>query len=101
MITDTGSLPPPPPESLQIDLQVIALDPATAPPVDPHDAYADLVVEAVGRPSNPPLPAELDNDVLRGTATPPGYVANTEAVPTLTVPVGAELFVTAPIPFAA
>jgi hypothetical protein len=100
VITDTGTLPPPPPESLQIDLQVVAPDPATAPPVDRDDAYADLVVETVGRASNPPLPAELDNDVLRGTATPPGYVANTAAVPTLTVPVGAELLATAPIPFA-
>ncbi|HYN56460.1 MAG TPA: hypothetical protein VES03_04590 [Motilibacterales bacterium] len=100
VIVDTGTLPPPPPKSLQIDLLVIAPDPATAPSVDPDDAYADLVVETVGRASNPPLPAELDNDVLRGTATPPGYVANTAAVPTLTVPVGAELFVPEPIPFA-
>ncbi len=99
VITDTGTLPPPPPASLQIDLQVIAPDPATTPAVDPDDAYADLVVEAVGRASNPPLPAELVNDVLRGTASPPGYVGNTAAVPTLTVPVGAEFFVTAPIPF--
>lgn len=100
VITGTGTLPPPPPDSLQIDLQVIAPDPATAPPVDPDDTYADLVVETLARASNPPLPTELDNDVLHGTATPPGYVANTAAVPTLTVPVGAELFVTAPIPFA-
>lgn len=100
VITDTGTLPPPPPESLQIDLQVMAPDPASAPSADPDDPYADLVVEAVSRASNPPLPAELDNDVLRGTSSPLGYVANTAAVPTMTVPLGAEFFVTAPIPFA-
>ena len=37
--------------------------------------YADLVVEPLARSSNPPLPAELDNAVLRGTATPPGLPA--------------------------
>jgi hypothetical protein len=101
VVTDTGSLPPPAPSSLDLDLVVTAPDPAAAAPVDPADRYADLVVEPVGRPSNPPLPGELDNAVLRGTATPPGYVPNTAAVPTLTVPVGAALTLTTAIPFAA
>lgn len=101
VITDTGSLPPPAPSTLAIDLVVTAPDPATPTPVDTDDRYADLVVEPVARPSNPPLPGELDNPLLRGTATPPGYVPNTAAVPTLTVPVGAALTLTAAIPFAA
>ena len=99
VVTDTGSLPPPAPSILDIDLRVSAPDPATAPAVDPDDPYADLVVEPLTRPSNPPLPVELDNPVLRGTATPAGYVANTAAVPTLTVPVGGELTLTTAIPF--
>ncbi len=80
---------------------VTAPDPATAAAVDPEDRYADLVVEALTRPSDPPLPGELDNAVLRGTATPTGHVPNTAAVPTLTVPVGEPLTLTTAIPFAA
>jgi hypothetical protein len=101
VITGTGSLPPPAPSTIDIDLQVIAPDPATAPPIDPLDPYADLVVEPVTRPSNPPQPAELDNPVLRGTATPAGYQPNTAHVPMLTVPVGAQVSLTDPIPFSA
>jgi hypothetical protein len=101
VIAGTGSLPPPAPSTIDIDLQIIAPDPATAPPIDPLDPCADLVVEPVTRPSNPPQSAELDNPVLRGTATPAGYLPNTAPVPTLTVPVGAELSLTDPIPFAA
>ncbi len=101
LVTDTGSLPPPAPSTLDVDLEVVAPDPATAPPVDPDDRYADLVVEGLARASNPPTPAELDNPVLRGTAVPPGYVPNTVVAPTLTVPVGGELTLTEAIPFAA
>jgi hypothetical protein len=100
VITGTGTLPPPAPSTIDIDLQVIAPDPATAPAVDPFDPCADLVIEPVPRPSSPPLPAELDNPVLRGTATPAGYSPNTAAVPMLTVPVGAATYLTDPIPFA-
>jgi len=117
VITDTGTLPPPFPRTLPIDLQVIARpprpDPDPNPPSpdpnpqdpdalgpEPGDGYGDLVVEDLVHPSNPPLPGELDNAVLRGTATPPGYVPNTAAVPTLTVPVGTELSLTTAIPFA-
>jgi hypothetical protein len=100
IVTDSGTLPPPAPTSMPIDLVVIAPNPATAPEPDPLDRYADLVVEPLAHPSNPPLPAEVDNAVLRGTATPDGYVANTAAVPRLTVPVGGELTLTEPIPFA-
>ncbi len=99
LVTGTGSLPPPAPSTLAIDLVVTAPDPATAPDADDTDPHADLVVEPLARPSNPPLPAELDNAVLRGTATPPGYVPNTATVPRLSVPVGGELTLIAPVPF--
>jgi hypothetical protein len=101
VLADAGNLPPPAPSELSVDLVVTAPDPNTAPQVDPADALADLVAEALARPSNPPLPAELDNDVLRGVATPAGYVANTAALPTLTVPTGTALTLTDPITFAA
>jgi hypothetical protein len=100
VVGDMGSLAPPAPSTLSLDLVVTAPDPATAV-VDAEDRYADLVVEALVRPSNPPLPGELDNAVLRGTATPAGHVANTAVVPTLTVPVGEPLTLTTAIPFAA
>ena len=110
VIADTGVLPPPAPSALPIDLQVIARPPGSPPDPnpqdpqalgpDPGDRFGDLVVEDLTHPSNPPLPAELDNAVLRGTATPPGYRPNTAVVPTLTVPVGAELRLTTAIPFA-
>lgn len=99
VILDTGTLPPPAPSELSVDLVVTAPDPVPAP--DAHDPLADLVVEPLARPSNPPLPAELDNDVLHGVATPAGYAANTAVPPTLTVPTGGELTLIDPIPFAA
>jgi hypothetical protein len=100
VIADTGTLPPPAPSELAIDLRVIAPDPQQVPPVS-DDAYADLVVEALPRSANPPTPNDLDNGALRGRAQPAGYVANTAAVPQLTVPVGHELALTTDIPFTA
>jgi hypothetical protein len=100
VIAGTGSLPPPTPSTLAIDLVVTAPDPATGVAVDPVDRYADLVVEPLARASNPPLPAELDNAVQRGTKTPVGFLPNTAVVPPLTVPVGGELTLTAAIQFA-
>ena len=113
VIADTGTLPPPAPSELQVDLTVIA--PAPPPPGPPGppgppagsagdqaaDPYADLVVEALPRSANPPTPTDLDNNILRGRAMPPGYVASTSAVPPLTVPVGGELTLTTDIPFTA
>ncbi len=99
VIADTGTLPPPAPSDLSVDLVVTAPDPL--PAVDVDDPLADLVVEPLARTSNPPLPGELDNDVLRGVAVPPGHAANTAVPPTLVVPTGGELTLTVPIPFAA
>jgi len=101
IIDGTGTLPPPAPDSLPVDLQVVAPAPAPAPPAPNADRYADLVVEALARSASPPAPQDLDSDVLRGRSVPPGYRANTAAVPQLNVPVGAELVLTADIPFAA
>lgn len=100
VVADTGTLPPPAPSELAIDLRVTAPDPKQPPPPS-DDAYADLVVEELPRSANPPTPNDLDNSVLRGRATPAGYVANTAAVPQLTVPVGRELALTTDIPFTA
>ena len=68
-------------------------------PVDPLDRCADLVVEDVPRSAAPPAPTDLDNDVLRGSAVPAGYSANTHSPRHLTVPVGAELTLTDDIVF--
>lgn len=101
VIDSTGTLPPPAPDSLPIDLQVIAPDPPPPAPDPDTDQYADLVIEALGRSANPPAPQDLDSDVLRGRSVPAGYHPNTAAVPQLDVPIGAELILTTDIPFAA
>lgn len=101
VIDGTGTLPPPAPNDLPVDLLVVAPDPAQLPAVPGPDRYADLVVEALARSTNPPGPQDLDSDVLRGRAMPPGYLASTAVVPTLSVPVGHELALTTDIPFAA
>jgi hypothetical protein len=79
---------------------VTAPDPQQPPPAS-ADAYADLVVEGLPRSANPPAPSDLDNSVLRGRATPAGYVPSTAAVPQLMVPIGHELALTTDIPFTA
>ena len=86
IITNLGTTPPPVPSTVTINIGVLARVPAAA--VDPKDRLADLVVESQARSSVPPTPANLDNDVLRGVAIPPGYVASTTVHPPLTVPVG-------------
>ena len=89
LIKNTGTMPPPAPSTFDIDLTVVAPDPANpfAAP-DPADRCADLVIESVPRSSNPATPSELDNDVLRGVATPSGYLASTAPRPHVTVTVG-------------
>lgn len=57
---------------------------------DEKDPGSDLAVEDIPRSSSPPTAAELDNDVLRGTAVPAGYVGNAVPARAETVPVGAE-----------
>jgi hypothetical protein len=99
VVTDTGTLPPPAPSELDLELLVFAGDPAHPVAVDDEDRCADLVVEPVARSSNPPLPAELDNDLLRGRSRPPAYVPSAAARPQLTVAVGSSLTLTADVEF--
>jgi hypothetical protein len=101
LVTDTGTMPPPAPSTLGVRLEVIAPDPAHRPAVDAADRHADLVVETLTHPGNPPLPAELDNDVLRGRATPSGYLASTTAFPPVDLVIGQEKRLTTDIPFTA
>lgn len=101
VLLDTGTLPPPAPSELDVDLVVTAPDPTALPVSTERDPLADLVVESTLRPDNPPPDPAPDDDVLSGIATPPGYVANTASVPTLTVRTGSQLSVPDPIPFSA
>jgi len=101
LIDGTGTLPPPAPSTLLVDLVVNAADPAPTPPAPGTDQYADLVLEQLIRSANPPAPQDLDSDLLRGRTVPGGYRANTAVVPQLSVAVGAELTLTTDIPFAA
>ena len=103
LLTGTGMLPPPPPSSLTVRLEVLARPlPAEVPDADPEtDPLDGLVAESLARPSNPPAPAELDNPTLRGRAAPPGHLPSTATAPEVDVPLGAELVLAAPIPFAA
>jgi hypothetical protein len=101
VLTDTGTLPPPAPSELDVDLFVTAPDPAALPAATALDPLADLVQESLTRPANPPADPSPDAGVLNGTAVPAGYVANTAVVPTLTVPTGSQLSLPEPIPFSA
>ncbi|MFI9386618.1 hypothetical protein [Kutzneria sp. NPDC052558] len=97
LIGSAGALPPPAPDTLDVDLVVTA--PATATTPDPADRLTDLVVEAAPRSPAPPSPSDLDNDLVRGLAIPPGYRASTAPRPHLTVPVGEVLAVARDVVF--
>ena len=97
IITSLGTTPPPVPSTVDVDLDIFA--PAPAPADDPKDRLADLVVENQARSSVPPTNANLDNDVLRGVAVPPGYVASTAPRPHLQIPVGGLLAMSQPVVF--
>ena len=102
VVTGTGTLPPPAPSTLGLDIVVSAPDPLRPVTVaDPADRYADLVVEDVPRSAAPPTATDLDNPLLRGRARPPGYVESTGPRPHLQVDVGGMLALPAPIAFAA
>jgi hypothetical protein len=101
MIDSAGTLPPPAPSTLPVDLVVTAASPAPLPPDPDTDQFADLVIEQLTRSASPPAPQDLDSDLLRGRAMPAGYQANTAVLPQLSVAIGAELTLTTDIPFAA
>lgn len=96
VIEDTGTLPPPAPTELPVQLFVTARIPSTP---DPFDPYADLTIEPLLRSAAPPGPGDLANDVLRGRTTPADHVASTTVLPPISVPVGQELLLAAPVPF--
>jgi hypothetical protein len=97
IVTNLGTTPPPVPSAVDVDLDIFARAPA--PAFDPKDRLADLVVESQARSPVPPTNANLDNDVLRGVAIPPGYVASTEPRPHLTIPLGGLLTMSQPVVF--
>jgi hypothetical protein len=82
-----------------VDLDVEGLPAAQVPQPDPADRCADLVIEDVPRSSAPPAPSDLDNDLLRGRATPPGYVTASAPRPHLTINVGSVLSTGTDFPF--
>lgn len=97
VITDTATAPPVD-TTVDVTLTVVAAPPPAQEP-DAQDRLADLVVEVVPRSAAPPGPNDLDNDLLRGRADPPGYAASTGAKPTITVPVGELLTLAGDIEF--
>ena len=96
VIEDTGTLPPPAPTQLPVQLYLTARIPSTPDPCDP---YADLTIEPLPRSAAPPGAGDLDNNVLRGRATPADHVPSTTVPPPVSVPVGQELLLAAPLPF--
>jgi hypothetical protein len=96
VIEDTGTLPPPAPTQLPIQLFVTARIPSTP---DPFDPYADLTIEPIPRSAAPPGPDDLDNNVLRGRKTPTDHVSSTTVPPPISVPVGQEFLLASPVPF--
>ena len=96
VIEDTGTLPPPAPTQLPVQLFATARIPSTP---DPFDPYADLTIEPLPRSAAPPGPGDLANDVLRGRTTPADHVASTTVLPPISVPVGQELLLATPVPF--
>ncbi|AHH99480.1 hypothetical protein [Kutzneria albida] len=80
LISTTGTLPPPAPSLLPVELVVCA----------PREG-ADLVVEPVPRSTAPPAPGDLDNELLRGQSTPAGYLTSTAPRPHLAVRIGEVL----------
>lgn len=85
VLTEQAAYPVLGTQGFQVAVRVHVRDPAAASPVEPHDPLADLPVEPVARSSNPPLPSDLDNDLLRGTRRPPAYATAPDQVRSLAV----------------
>jgi hypothetical protein len=83
--------------TVAVSVSVIA--PKVAGPINPLDRCADLVVEDIPRSSAPPAASDLDNDVLRGVATPAGYSANANGPRAVIVQVGSEVILADDIVF--
>jgi hypothetical protein len=100
LLTGTGTLAPPPPSDLNVRLLLHARLPAPGAPTPPPgaDPLADLPREVLARSAAPPLPADLDNPLLRGQTVPAGYTTATNR-PAVTVPLG-RVLITPPFTFA-
>ena len=79
-----------------VTVNLMVRGPSGPPPSTP---VPDPPVEPVARPSNPPIPGELDNPLLRGRSTPAGYLPSTAVVPPLIVKVGEEMVLSTDVPF--
>ena len=90
LVTDLGTVVPPPPNALDISLTVQIPDPTTAAAVDPGDPVADLVVEPIARALTQPDPGSPAHEVLLGRAAPAGYFVSSVPFP-VTVVVGETL----------
>ena len=90
VITDLGTVVPPPPNTLDVTLTVQIPDPTRAAAADPRDPVADLVVEPIARVLTPPTPGSPGHEVLLGRAAPAGYFVSTVPFP-VTVVVGETL----------
>jgi hypothetical protein len=102
-VTGAGTMPPPFPSQLTVDLLAYARGPGGPPPPTPEelalDPLADLPVEEVPRSSSPPLPADLDSPLLRGVSLPLSYVVSTARATTVAVDIGDLLLLRAPLQF--
>lgn len=75
--------------TVQLLLYVSAANPPPVP--DLLDRCADLPVEPIPLSSVPPLPAELDNALLRGTSSPAGFAPSARPPVQVIAPIGSEL----------
>lgn len=102
-VTGAGTMPPPFPSQLTVDLLAYARGPGGPPPPTPEelalDPLADLPVEEVPHAPAPPLPPDLDNPLLRGESLPPSYVVSTAPVTTVAVDIGDLRLLRAPLQF--
>lgn len=86
-------------DQITVTLRVIGT-PAIRDPLPPaSERTDDLLSEAIARSTNPATPAQLDNDILRGTAVPAGYVENVPPARQETIPVGTETRLTTDVIF--
>jgi hypothetical protein len=91
VLTETGTVPPPPPPTLNV--QLVLHGPAAGAGVPP-----DPPLEQVARSSAPPLPADLENPLLRGESVPPGHTQSSSS-PIVTVSIGEVRSVPTPFTF--
>lgn len=85
--------------TVQLLLYVSAADPPPIP--DPADRCADVPIEPIPLSSVPPLPTDLDNDLLRGISLPAGFVPSAQPPKLVVAPIGSELHLLDDVVFSA